>query len=160
MIRNIQSIQPMQGSCQHWCTPFFWTPLREIDLQRCNPSVAVLFARDGYWQRRGMQTVRRVGSGVDDSQSVELRDRAGMATTVLTLQQFRLALPGLAVTLAGRIAHFVGWVSLRSTHPTNRLRSNACRRCVRHAWWRVFAMWLRGTPACFVSFNLSCSWRF
>src|SRR5438445_10721448 len=92
----------MQGSCQHWCTPFFWTPLREIDLQRCNPSVAVLFARDGYQQCRGMQTVRRVGSGVDDSQSVELRERAGMAVTVLTLQQSRLALPGLAVTLAGR----------------------------------------------------------
>ena len=67
---------------------FFWTPLREIDLQRCNPSVAVLFSRDAYQQRRGMQTVRRVGSGVDDSQSVELRDRGGMAVTVLTLQQF------------------------------------------------------------------------
>src|SRR5438270_10868947 len=89
----------MQGSCQHWCTPFFWTPLREIDLQRCNPSVAVLFSRDAYQQRRGMQTVRRVGSGVDDSQSVELRDRAGMATTVLTRQQFWLAPSGLAVML-------------------------------------------------------------
>jgi hypothetical protein len=35
-----------------------------------------------------MQTALRVGAGVDDSQSVELRDRAGMAVTVLTLQQF------------------------------------------------------------------------
>ena len=32
---------------------------------------------------------------MDDSQSVELRDRAGMAMTVLTLQQCWIALPGL-----------------------------------------------------------------
>ena len=37
-----------------------------------------------------------------DSQSVELRDRAGMVGTVLTLQQFWIAPPGFAVTLAGR----------------------------------------------------------
>ena len=30
MIRNIHFVQPMQGSCQHWCTPFFWTPLGEL----------------------------------------------------------------------------------------------------------------------------------
>src|SRR5437899_95564 len=103
------------------------------------------FCAGGYQQRQGMQTAVRVGAGVDDSQSVELRDRAGMATTVLTLQQFRLALPGLAVTLAGRIAHFVGWVSLRSTHPTNRSRSKACRGCVWRPLLRVLATWLQRT---------------
>ena len=33
----------MQGSCQHWCTPFFWTLPTRIELQRRSPSVAVLF---------------------------------------------------------------------------------------------------------------------
>ena len=30
LIRNIQFVQPMQGSCQHWCTPFFGRPLGEL----------------------------------------------------------------------------------------------------------------------------------
>ena len=37
-----------------------------------------------------MQTVLKVEAGADDSQSVELRDRVGMAVTVLTLQQCRV----------------------------------------------------------------------
>jgi len=45
-----------------------------------------------------MQTALRVGAGMDDSQSVELRDRGGMAMTVLTLQQFWIAPPGFAMT--------------------------------------------------------------
>ena len=48
---------------------------------------------------------------MDDSQSVELRDRAGMAVTVLTLQQFWIAPPALAMTrAAAEVAQFVGWV--------------------------------------------------
>ncbi len=48
---------------------------------------------------------------MDDSQSVELRGRAGMAVTVLTLQQCWIAPHGLAMMLAAaEIAHFVGWV--------------------------------------------------
>jgi len=63
---------------------------------------------------------------MDDSQSVELRGRAGMAVTVLTLQQFWIAPPALAMTrAAAEVAQFVGWVSLRSTHPTNRARSRS-----------------------------------
>ncbi|KRQ93836.1 hypothetical protein CQ10_05165 [Bradyrhizobium valentinum] len=42
-----------------------------------------------------MQTEVRVGARADDSQSVELRDRAGMAMTVLTLQQLRVPRMGL-----------------------------------------------------------------
>ena len=70
---------------------------------------------------------------MDDSQSVELRDRAGMAVTVLTLQQCWIALPGLAMTrAAAEIAHFAGWVEptgpafgrpddkLRETHHRSR----------------------------------------
>jgi hypothetical protein len=54
---------------------------------------------------------------MDDSQSVELRDRTGMAVTVLTLQQFWIAPPGLAMTrAAAEIAHFVGWVERSETH--------------------------------------------
>jgi hypothetical protein len=103
-----------KGSCQHRCTPFFWTPLTRIDLKIRNPSVAVLFARDGHQQRWGMRTALRVGAGMDDSQSVVLRDRAGMAVTVLTLQQFWIAPPGLAMTrAAAEGAHFVGWVERR-----------------------------------------------
>lgn len=67
----------MQGSCQHRCTPFFGRPLREFDWQIRNLPQPCFFARDGYQQRQGMQTAARVGVGVDDSQSVELRDRAG-----------------------------------------------------------------------------------
>jgi len=51
---------------------------------------------------------------MDDSQSVELRDRAGMTVTVLTLQQFWIAPPALAMTrTAAEVAHFVGWVVRR-----------------------------------------------
>ena len=58
-----------------------------------------------------MQTAARVAAGVDDSQSVELRDRAGMAVIVLTLQQFWIALHEFAMTrAAAEIAHFVGWI--------------------------------------------------
>ena len=54
---------------------------------------------------------------MDDSQSVELRDRAGMAITVLTLQQCRVAPLGLTMTLAAEeIARFVGWVERSETH--------------------------------------------
>jgi hypothetical protein len=54
---------------------------------------------------------------MDDSQSVELRDHAGMAVTVLTLQQCWIALPWLAMMLvAAEIAHFVGWVERSETH--------------------------------------------
>jgi hypothetical protein len=54
---------------------------------------------------------------MDDSQSVELRDRAGMAVTVLTLQQCWIAPPGLAMTLAAaEIAHVVGWGERSETH--------------------------------------------
>jgi len=35
-----------------------------------------------------MQTAVSVAAGVGDSQNVELRERAGMAVTVLALQQF------------------------------------------------------------------------
>jgi hypothetical protein len=102
----------MQGSCQHWCTPFFWTPLTRIDLQIRNPSVAVLFCAGRIpANARGMRTVLRVGAGMDDSQSVELRDRAGMAVTVLTLQQCWIAPPRLAMTRAvAEIARVVGRV--------------------------------------------------
>src|SRR5512134_1923377 len=47
-----------------------------------------------------MRVALRVAAGVDDSQSVELRDRAGMVATVLTLQQFWIALLGRATTSA------------------------------------------------------------
>ena len=90
---------------------FFGRPLTRIDLKIRNPSVAVLFARDGHQQCWGMRTALRVAAGVDDSQSVELRDRAGMAVIVLTLQQFWIALPEFAMTrAAAEIAHVVGWV--------------------------------------------------
>src|SRR2546425_9247415 len=82
-----------------------------------------------------MRTALRIGAGMDDSQSVELRDRAGMAVTVLTLQQCGMT------RAAAEVAQFVGWVSLppslvelrrtgRSTHPTNRPHAKTCRRCV------------------------------
>jgi hypothetical protein len=32
----------MQSSCQHRCTPFFWTPFGRIARQKSKPSVAVL----------------------------------------------------------------------------------------------------------------------
>ena len=47
-----------------------------------------------------MRIALRVVAGVDDSQSVELRDRAGMVATVLTLQQFWIAVLGRATTSA------------------------------------------------------------
>jgi len=66
-------------------------------------SVAVLFfARYGYLQRQGMQTALSLRAGVDDSQSVELRDRGGMAVTVLTLQQSWIAPPGFAIVRGDR----------------------------------------------------------
>jgi hypothetical protein len=40
----------MQALCQHRCPPFFWTLPTRIDQQIRNPSVAVLFARDGHRQ--------------------------------------------------------------------------------------------------------------
>ena len=51
---------------------------------------------------------------MDDSQSVELRDRGGMPMTVLTRQQcagWRAMMPA-----AAEVAHFVGWVERSETH--------------------------------------------
>jgi len=46
LIRNIHFVQPMQGSCQHWCTPFFWTPLRRIPGKNTLFRSRAVFARD------------------------------------------------------------------------------------------------------------------
>ena len=67
---------------------FLDAPLRELPCKNALFRSRAFFARDGDRQRQGMQTALRLRAGVDDSQSVELRDRGGMAMTVLTLQQF------------------------------------------------------------------------
>jgi hypothetical protein len=90
----------MQGSCQHWCTPFFWTLPYANCPAKMHSSVAALFCAGRTPATPGMRTALRVGAGMDDSQSVELRDHAGMAVTVLTLQQCWIALPGLAMMRA------------------------------------------------------------
>src|SRR5688572_27346446 len=69
-----------------------------------------------------MQTAPRVAAGADDSQSVELRDRTGMAMTVLTLQQCWLALPELAMTLASTLRRMGGANGSRECAPDDRLR--------------------------------------
>jgi hypothetical protein len=53
---------------------------------------------------------------MDDSQSVELRDRCGMAMTVSARQQCWIAPAGRAMTSQAEIAHFVGWVERSETH--------------------------------------------
>src|SRR6185312_14984193 len=67
--KEIQFVQPMQSSCQYRCTPSFWTPLRkspaETQLLRDRASCT--------GRREGMQTALKVGTGVNDSQSVVIR---------------------------------------------------------------------------------------
>src|SRR6188474_2447695 len=63
-----------------------------------------------------MRTALRVTAGMDDSQSVELRDRCGMAMTVSARQQCWIAPAGRAMTSQAEIAHFVGWVERSETH--------------------------------------------
>ena len=53
-----------------------------------------------------MRTALRVTVGMDDSQSVELRDLGGMAVTVLTRQQFEAPRDDART----QKSHFVGWV--------------------------------------------------
>ena len=83
----------MQGSCQHRWTPFFWTLPYANRLARTQhfPDLCFL-AHDRHRHRRAMQSAfKKIAAGVEDSQSVVLRDRSGMATTVLTLQQMGIA---------------------------------------------------------------------
>jgi hypothetical protein len=49
-----------------------------------------------------MRTALRIAAGADDSQSVELRERAGMAMSVLTLQQFERAVRARDDASSGR----------------------------------------------------------
>ena len=58
-----------------------------------------------------MRIALRVVAGVDDCKSVELRDRAGSAVTVLTLQQFWIAPLGRAVSPQGGKRMFAGCVA-------------------------------------------------
>ena len=144
----------MQGLCQHRCTPFFWTLPTRIDQQIRNPSVAVLFARNGHRQCRKMRIALRVAAGVDDSQSVELRDRAGMATTVSARQQcWTMTLAEVALRRMGRAQRnpslsghkLMGIAALHPSYKSGALEERGARTrkfggpidCVLEAYFRL-----------------------
>src|SRR5215207_4416595 len=70
-----------------------------------------------------MRTALRVTVAMDDSQSVELRGRGGMAMTVSARQQCWIAPPGLAVTFAEIALRRMGRANgSRECAPDDRLR--------------------------------------
>jgi hypothetical protein len=113
----------MQSSCQHRCTPFFWTPFRRIARQKSKPSVAVLLcaARTPVTPVNANCGERRGGRGRFAKRRTTGARRNGddclNAATVL------IAMPWPVMTLASRnrtLRRFVGWVERSETHHRRR----------------------------------------
>ena len=106
----------MQALCQHRCPRFFGRSLRELTSKYATLPWPCFLRGTDTGNASEMRTALRVTAGMDNSQSVELRDRCGMEMTISARQQCWIAPAGRAMTSQAEIAHFVGWVERSKTH--------------------------------------------